>query len=73
MLKEHKQRISDVRAQQDQWEARKGPIKKKFEYIKGWEGEGDGGEIEGLTEDDVKKVENLDASWTEFLIGLQEA
>ena len=49
------------------------PIKKKFEYIKGWEGDGESGEVEGLTEDDIKKVDTLDEAWRTFLIGMQEA
>jgi hypothetical protein len=73
MLKSHKQRHAEVRSQQEQWQNRLGPIKKKFEYIKGWEGDGESGEVEGLTEDDLRKVDTLDEAWRNFLIGMQEA
>ena len=67
MLKEHKARHSEVKQQQPQWQARIIPIKKKFEYIKSWQDDGEGGEIEGLSEDDLKKVESLEEAWKNFL------
>ena len=73
MLKRHKQRHAEVRSQQETWESRIAPIKKKFEYIKGWEGEGDSGEVEGLSEEDHKKVDGLEDEWKMFLIGMTEA
>jgi hypothetical protein len=73
MLKDHKARHSEVKSQQSNWQGRIIPIKKKFEYIKSWDGDGDAGEIEGLTEDDLKKVDQLDEAWKNFLQGMWDA
>jgi hypothetical protein len=73
MLKSHRERYADIKSQEKTWFGRIAPIKKKFEFIKGWEGDGDHGEVEGLTEEDNKKVDSLDDAWRTFQQGMWEA
>jgi len=73
MLKENRARHSEIRLQKPFLKAKIPPIKKKFEYIKSWEGEAEGGDIEGCTEDDMRKVEGLEDAWKYFEIGMDEA
>jgi hypothetical protein len=70
MLKSHRERYDEIDSQRNSWKARIPPIKKKFEFIKGWEGETDSGEVEGLNEEDQKRVDSLDGAWGTFVVGL---
>jgi seryl-tRNA synthetase len=73
MLKSHKDRYADIKDQEKNWFQRIGPIQKKFEFIKSWEQDGDHGEVEGLTDEDLNKVATLDDAWRAFQQGMWEA
>ena len=68
-LKKNKDLYNDVRAKLTQLDAKREPIKKKFQYI--YEQDNDIG-IE-MSDEDKLKLEGLDDAWLKFNDGLDEA
>jgi dynein heavy chain len=70
-LKINKDLYASVRAKLPQLDARRDPIKKKFQYLQDQPDQDTG--LAELSEDDKAKLEGLDDAWARFREGLEEA
>jgi uncharacterized phage infection (PIP) family protein YhgE len=70
-LKINKDLYASVRAKLPQLEARREPIKKKFQYLQDQPDQDTG--LAELSEEDKAKLEGLDDAWARFREGLEEA
>jgi hypothetical protein len=70
-LKKNKDLLAEVKAKLPALEARRDPIKKKFQYIQDNQ-EAELGLAE-LSDEDKARLESLDAEWDRFRAGLEEA
>lgn len=70
-LKKTKEKYNEVRNKMQTLDARREPIKKKFQYI--IEQENDISSSGGLTEEDKTKLAGLDDAWNKFRDGIEEA
>jgi hypothetical protein len=71
VLKQNRERLTQVRADQGLMEAKIEPIKKKFSFIMD-DGNNSNGTIE-LTDEDKQKLLTLDDCWAKYIKGLAEA
>ena len=69
-LKKNKDKFAEVKNKLQFLDARREPIKKKFQYILEQEDISSSG---GLTEEDKGKLAYLDEAWVKFKDGLEEA
>jgi len=69
-LKKNKDLYTEVRAKLNVLDARRDPIKKKFQYIVDQDSEIGSTE---LTDEDKAKLDGLDDAWAKFNDGLDEA